>query len=431
MAKRFSEFDLGPEVLRAVQEAGYTVCTPVQEKAIGPILEGHDLTGLAETGSGKTAAFLLPILDRMKLGGEDPRALVVAPTRELALQVAGEAVKLGAHRQARIAAIYGGTGLGSQKNQLLSGVDLVVGTPGRLIDFIQQTYLRLSRVRYLVLDEADRMLDMGFIKDVEFIVSRAPLSRQTLLFSATLPPEILALADRFMFDPVRVEVERPLLTAQNIEQTVFMVDDVRDKMRVLRGILRNKVTEQALVFVSTREMTVEVAEQLRRDGEQAASISSLLSQTNRERVLSGFRDRSFRVLVATDVAGRGLDIDSISHVINFDVPGVPDDYVHRVGRTGRAGRKGRAITLVGRRDRPLLANIEAHLGVHLSRETSKAAAPSPGRAKRGGARATEDRGRGRGGSRGPGRRRERGSGSGRRGRHGRGPKKPAGGRTTR
>jgi superfamily II DNA/RNA helicase len=370
MSRRFEEFEFCPEILQAVREAGYEVCTPIQEMAMEPILAGRDLTGMAETGSGKTAAFLLPILERMKLGGDDPQALVVAPTRELALQVAGEAERLGRHREARIAVIYGGTGLGEQKNRLLAGVDLVVGTPGRLIDFIRQTYLRLSRLRYLVLDEADRMLDMGFINDMEFIMSKAPMSRQTLLFSATLPPEILRLARQFMFDPVKVEVEQPTLTAANIEHAVYRAKDTAAKLRLLRDLLRRERPEQALIFVATRERTAEVAESLRRAGIQAASISSLLSQTNRERVLAGFREGTCAVLVATDVAGRGLDIVAISHVFNFDVPGNPDDYVHRVGRTARAGRPGRAITLVSPRDRAPLRQIEAHLGFTLPQADS-------------------------------------------------------------
>ncbi|MFQ5767654.1 MAG: DEAD/DEAH box helicase [Acidobacteriota bacterium] len=370
MTTRFEDFNFAPEIMRAIREAGYEKCTPIQAKAMGPILEGHDLTGMAETGSGKTAAFLLPILQQMKLGGEDPRALVVAPTRELALQVATEARKLGHFRGARVVAAYGGTGLGSQKNELLAGVDLVVGTPGRLMDFIRQTYLRLSSIRYLVLDEADRMLDMGFIKDMEYIVSKAPMSRQTMLFSATLPDAILKLARQFMMEPVQVAVESPTLTARNIDQSVIFARRGEAKIRLLRDLLRREKPEQALVFVATREMTADLGTALRRMGCHVASISSLLSQVNRERVLNGFRDGTHRILVATDVAARGLDIPAVSHVFNFDLPGAPDDYVHRVGRTGRAGKCGRAISLVTPRDRPLLAALEAHLDMELRRESS-------------------------------------------------------------
>ena len=365
MARRFEEFGFRPEVLRAVREAGYQVCTPVQEKTIDPVLQGNDLTGMAETGSGKTAAFLLPILEKMRPGGDDPQALVVAPTRELAVQVAAEARKLGKYCGVRIAAVYGGTGLGSQKNELLAGVDLVVGTPGRLIDFIRQTYLRLSRIRFLVLDEADRMLDMGFIKDIEFIMSKAPLSRQTLLFSATLPPEILRLAQNFMYHPVGVEVERPSLTARNIEQWAEPVRSDAAKARRLVELLTAEKPEQVLVFVATRERTALVADALHRAGYRASSISSLLSQPNRERVLDDFRKGRVPVLVATDVAGRGLDIVTVSHVINYDVPSVPDDYVHRVGRTARAGRRGRAITLVAPAERAALREIERRIGISL------------------------------------------------------------------
>ncbi len=353
--------------MQALQEVGYETCTPIQEKAIQPVLDGHDLTGLAETGSGKTAAFLLPILEKMESGGSDPRALVIAPTRELAQQVAVEAERLSRHLNVRVVCVYGGTGLGEQKNQLLAGVDLVVGTPGRLIDFVRQTYLRLSKVRWLVLDEADRMLDMGFIKDMEFVMAKAPMSRQTLLFSATFPPEVLKLAGQFMFEPVHVEVERPSLTARNITQIAYEVGPLPDKIRKLRELLRREKPEQALIFVATRERTAELADTLRRAGEKVASISSLLSQVNRERVIDGFRRGEIHILVGTDVAGRGLDISGITHVFNFDVPHAPDDYVHRVGRTGRAGRSGRALTLVSAQDRPYLRAIEEHIGMRLER----------------------------------------------------------------
>jgi ATP-dependent RNA helicase DeaD len=371
MAASFDDFGFRPEIEQAIRDAGYVTPTPIQAQVIPTILEGRDLTGMAETGSGKTAAFLLPIINNLEPGDGDPRALVVAPTRELAIQVGAEAVKLSAHRRLRVATVYGGTGLGEQKNELLAGVDLVAGTPGRLIDFIRQTYLRLSKVRYLVLDEADRMLDMGFIRDIEFIMSRAPASRQTLLFSATLPPEILELAKKFMHEPVRVEVERPTITARNIDQSVIMARTVEEKTRILQKFLRRENPDQALIFVATREMTSDLGHLLQRAGLRAASISSLLSQVNREKVLEGFRQGTTRLLVATDVAGRGLDITGVSHVINFDVPSQPDDYVHRVGRTGRAGRAGRAITLVTPRDRPLLAAVEQRLGVPLRRENAE------------------------------------------------------------
>jgi superfamily II DNA/RNA helicase len=367
MAKSFAEFSFRPEIVQALADVGYKDCTPIQEQAMGAVLEGHDLTGLAETGSGKTAAFLLPILEKLEPGGDDPRALIIAPTRELALQVAAEAERLSAHLKVRVICVYGGTGLGDQKNKLLAGVDLVVGTPGRLIDFVRQTYLRLSKIRWLVLDEADRMLDMGFVKDMEFVMSKAPMSRQTLLFSATFPPEILALAGKFMHEPVHVAVERPSLTARNIVQVAYSVGGTPDKLRRLKDLLRTEKPEQALIFVATRERTAEVADVLRRSGEAVASISSLLSQVNRERVLAGFRDGTHKILVGTDVAGRGLDISGITHVFNFDVPHDPNDYVHRVGRTGRAGRSGRALTLVSGQDRPYLKSIENHIGMKIER----------------------------------------------------------------
>ncbi|MFQ5719698.1 MAG: DEAD/DEAH box helicase [Acidobacteriota bacterium] len=380
VTRRFDEFGFRPEILRAIKEAGYEICTPIQAKAIEPALDGSDLTGLAETGSGKTAAFLLPILQKITSQGDDPQALVVVPTRELAQQVGVEARRLGKYCEVRIATVYGGTGLGSQKTELLRGVDLVVGTPGRLIDFVRQTYLRLSKVRHLVLDEADRMLDMGFIKDIEFIMSKAPLSRQTLLFSATLPAEILRLAENFMYHPVGVEVERPSLTARNIEQWAETARGDAAKTKRLVELLRTEKPDQVLVFVATRERTSMVADALHRAGFRAASISSLLSQANRERVLAGFRAGETPILVGTDVAGRGLDIVGVSHVVNYDVPSVPDDYVHRVGRTARAGRAGRAITLVSPADRAALGDIERHIGIRLLRSDGD---PEGGEAPRG------------------------------------------------
>jgi len=364
---RFDSMELGEALIRVLVQLGYEECTPIQEACIPPALKGQDIVGVARTGSGKTLAFLVPILERLRPGGE-VQALVVCPTRELALQVGEEARKVGRPLGVKSDVIYGGTSLGHQRQTLLGGLDLVVGTPGRLIDFIDSGYLSLRRIRWLVLDEADRMLDMGFIADVDRIMRKAPMSRQTMLFSATLPPAILNLARRYMFHPLEFRAEPRVTVPPGIVQLFYRVMESR-KSDALRELLRIERPSKALVFTSTRKATAELASQIRRDGFEVHSMSSDLSQANRERALQAFRDGRVTILVATDVAGRGLDIDNISHVFNYDMPLSSEDYVHRIGRTGRLEKAGRAITLYTPREEQALAEIEELIGQKVPRAT--------------------------------------------------------------
>jgi superfamily II DNA/RNA helicase len=361
MPMRFDELPLREDLLRGLESAGFVECTPIQEQSIPLLLEGSDLLGMAQTGTGKTLAFLVPILQGLKPSGE-PQAMVICPTRELALQVGEQAERLGESVGARTVVLYGGTSLGPQRATLRKGVDVVVGTPGRLLDFLQSAYLRTRKVRYLVLDEADRMLDMGFIQDVQTILKRCPMSRQTMLFSATFPGEVRELAGEFMLYPQEVRIEPKQIAARGIRQRAYLVRG-NQKAELLRRLLdREEDSEKCLVFCATRESTSEVSRYLSRNGIRAASISSLLSQANREATLQMFRDGTIRVLVASDVASRGLDITDITHVINYDLPHSPDDYVHRIGRTARLDREGDAITLVEPGDGFRMEAIQKHVG---------------------------------------------------------------------
>jgi ATP-dependent RNA helicase RhlE len=366
MPKIFKEFDLQPEVMAALGEAGYTEPTPIQLKAIPVLMEGKDLIGVAETGTGKTLAYLLPIFRRMERGSADPQALVICPTRELAMQVAGEAVRFGERLGVRTALAYGGTSSGGQKRALAAGCDLVVGTPGRLLDFLTSAWLSLRKLRFLVLDEADRMLDMGFINDIDAMMRKAPMSRQTMLFSATIPEEIRKLAERYMFDPAIVKMHTGTRVTSQVKHAFYPVRQ-EQKVPLLVGILRRDEPAKVLIFTATREGTSELALQLRRHRYDVISLSSLLSQSNRERALEAFRSGEYRILVATDVAARGLDITDIDLVVNFDVPMQAEDYVHRIGRTGRAARFGRAVTLVSELDSRRTRDIERLLGEKIPR----------------------------------------------------------------
>jgi superfamily II DNA/RNA helicase len=366
--KRFQDFNLRPESRRALEEAGYETATPIQEQAIPILLEGKDLIGVAQTGTGKTLAFLLPIFERMDPGGADPQAVVICPTRELAIQVAGEAERFGAYLGIRVVLAYGGTSSGSQKQELTRGCDLLVGTPGRLLDFLTGAWISLRRCRAVVLDEADRMLDMGFIHDVDAILRRAPMSRQTMLFSATVPDEIRRLAQRYMFHPEMVRVDAQIRVKDSVEHVFYEVRrDQKDELLV--ALLDRERSAKALVFTATREATSDLARTLRARNHEVVPLSSLLSQANRERALSAFRKGEFRVLVATDVAARGLDISDIDLVVNYDVPSHAEEYVHRIGRTGRAHRTGRAVTLVTELDGGRVEAIERLLGEAVRRET--------------------------------------------------------------
>jgi ATP-dependent RNA helicase RhlE len=366
MSKTFKDFGIPPEVAAALDRAEFDTPTPIQEKAIPVLLEGRDLIGVAETGTGKTLAFLIPIFRNIDVGGTDPGALVICPTRELAMQVAGEAERFGSDLGVRTVLAYGGTSSGEQKQALAQGCDLVVGTPGRVLDFVTSAWLSLRKVRFVVLDEADRMLDMGFINDVDAILRHSPMSRQTMLFSATIPQEIRRLAERFMFDPALVRMHRGTKVKQTVEHALYPVRQDQ-KAQLLVEILRREKPAKFLIFTATREGTSELALQLRRHRFEVISLSSLLSQANRERALHAFRQGECQALVATDVAARGLDITDIDLVVNFDVPMHAEDYVHRIGRTGRAARTGKAITLVSELDGRRVAEIERLLGEKVPR----------------------------------------------------------------
>ncbi len=408
----FDDFPLRDDLRAALRERGFVQPTPIQEKAIPVALEGRDVIGVAQTGTGKTLAFLVPILEKLRPNG-NVQAIVVCPTRELAQQVAGVAADLGGALGVRTVVLYGGTALGDQRRQLEEGPDLVVGTPGRLIDFLQSAWLRPRFTRWLVLDEADRMLDMGFIDDMVTICSRVPLSRQTMLFSATMPPPIQELAGRFLYEPVTVRVAPERAAAEGIEHRLFVVAS-RDKERALRKLLREHRGKKILVFTATREATSEIASLLRRDGHEVVSLSSLLSQANRERAMAAFRAGEYRMMVATDVAGRGIDVTDIDLVVNYDLPQSPDDYIHRVGRTGRAERSGLALSLATPADGRKVAEIERRLGEPIPRgeipgiEPARLGSPAggrrDGRSRHGGGR----RGGGRGGRKESGGGRSRG-----------------------
>jgi len=357
MTTEFDQFNLRPQLLRAVTELGYETPTPIQESIIPLMLAGHDVIGQAQTGTGKTAAFALPILHNIIPGTGKVQALVVAPTRELALQVSKATYEYGRYREVRVLTIYGGQPYGRQISRLKKGVDIVVGTPGRLLDLIKRKALDLSDVKSVVLDEADEMLSMGFIEDIELILDEIPETRQTALFSATLPTPIRKLADKYLRDPQSVIIQRKQLAAAAIEQRYYLVNE-KDKMAALTRLFEIEEISSALIFARTRVGTGELANELSVRGFQAEVLNGDLSQDAREQVMNRFRRGQITVLVATDVAARGLDIDDISHVFNFDLPLDPEIYVHRIGRTGRAGREGVALSLVTPREQWRLRKIE-------------------------------------------------------------------------
>jgi len=357
MTTEFDSLNLHPGLVQAITERGYTTPTPIQAGLIPLMLAGADAIGQAQTGTGKTAAFALPILQNLEPGQKLPQALVLAPTRELAIQVADAFFEYGKHLGARVLAVYGGAPYGRQITRLNKGVDIVVATPGRLLDLLKRSAINLRLVKTVVLDEADEMLNMGFIEDVEKILSETPETRQTALFSATLPGPIRRLADKYMRDPQSVTIQREQVTAEMIEQRCYLVNE-RDKLAALTRLFEVEDITSALIFARTRVGTGELANELTVRGFPAETLNGDLSQEARERVLSRFRNNQVKVLVATDVAARGLDIDDISHVFNYDLPDDPELYVHRVGRTGRAGKTGLAISLVTPREKRKLAGVE-------------------------------------------------------------------------
>jgi ATP-dependent RNA helicase DeaD len=361
MTSKFSDLQLHPQLLQAVSDLGYETPTPIQESIIPLMLSGHDVIGQAQTGTGKTAAFALPILHHIVLGTGNVQALVVAPTRELAMQVSKAMYEYGRLREARVLAIYGGQPYSRQMNRLQKGVDIVVGTPGRLLDLMARKALDLSDVKFVVLDEADEMLSMGFIEDIEAILESTPRERQTALFSATLPNPIRKLADNYLQNPQAITIQHKQLAAPAIEQRYYLVNE-GDKTAALTRLFEMEEIGSALIFARTRAGTGELSNELSVRGFQAEALNGDLSQDAREQVLNRFRRGQIKVLVATDVAARGLDIDDISHVFNYDLPLDPEIYVHRIGRTGRAGRTGIALSLVTLKEQWRLRKIEKFVG---------------------------------------------------------------------
>jgi ATP-dependent RNA helicase RhlE len=375
----FTTLGLSEPILRAVTQEGYTTPTPIQQQSIPVILSGKDILAAAQTGTGKTAGFTLPLLElltRSKSPGKAPRVLILAPTRELAAQV-GESVRTyGRHLPFRTAIIFGGVNMRPQITALRQGVDIIIATPGRLLDHVNQRNIDLSHIETLVLDEADRMLDMGFIQDIKKILSLMPKKRQNLLFSATFSAPIKKLSESLLNAPTIVEVARRNTTATQVSQVVHPVDRER-KRELLTHLITSQEWQQALVFTRTKHGANRLCEQLAKDGISSAAIHGNKSQGARTRALSDFKEGRVRILVATDIAARGIDIDMLSHVVNFELPNVPEDYVHRIGRTGRAGNDGSAISLVCVDEHDLLRNIERVIKNDITKTVIKAFAPDP------------------------------------------------------
>jgi ATP-dependent RNA helicase RhlB len=365
---KFTELNLPPEVFKGIENVGFTDLTPVQEESIPLALNGRDVTGQAQTGTGKTAAFLISLFTRMlrnpQKTGSDPRALILAPTRELVAQICEDAKGLGAFCPFKVQPIFGGIDYLKQRDALRGGVDVIVATPGRLIDYAKQKVFSFSRIEFLVIDEADRMFDMGFIRDLRFILRRLPPfeKRQTMLFSATMSHRVRELAYEFMNLAERVEVEPEQVTAERVEQILFHVSR-REKFPLLLGLLaKEEAAERVLVFVNTKREAEHLTERLRANDFRAAVISGDIPQTKRMRILDEFKSGHLRFLVATDVASRGIHIDNVTHVINYDLPQDPEDYVHRIGRTARAGAQGIALSLADEELVLHLTDIEEYIG---------------------------------------------------------------------
>jgi ATP-dependent RNA helicase DeaD len=361
----FADLGLSAPILEALKDVGYDAPSPIQEQAIPPLLEGLDVIGQAQTGSGKTAAFGLPMLQYVDPDEHDVQGLVLTPTRELCIQVTQALRAYGKRKGVDVVAVFGGAPIRSQQSQLRAGGHVVVGTVGRVKDLISRHSLVLHACRFVVLDEADEMLDLGFLEDVERILSLTPSSRQTALFSATMPPEIRRLADQYLYDPVTVKVKTQTLTVDTVEQFALEVA-ARDKTDALASVLEAERPDQAIVFVRTKIRADQLYRTLRDRGMNVRALHGDMTQGARDGVMISFKGGSVPLLVATDVAARGLDISGISHVINYDVPTSPDVYVHRIGRTGRVGRSGRAITFYEHRQVRDIQAIERHAGVKLS-----------------------------------------------------------------
>ncbi|MFC3615827.1 DEAD/DEAH box helicase [Lutimaribacter marinistellae] len=391
---KFAELNLNPKVLKAIEEAGYESPTPIQEGAIPPALEGKDVLGIAQTGTGKTASFTLPMITRLARGrarARMPRSLVLCPTRELAAQVAENFDTYSKHVKLTKALLIGGVSFKEQDALIDRGVDVLIATPGRLLDHFERGKLLLTGIEIMVVDEADRMLDMGFIPDIERIFSLTPFTRQTLFFSATMAPEIERITNTFLSAPARVEVARQATASETIEQGVVVFKgsrkdrEAKEKRDVLRALIdgEGETCSNAIIFCNRKTDVDIVAKSLKKHGYDAAPIHGDLDQSQRTRTLEGFREGSLRFLVASDVAARGLDVPSVSHVFNYDVPGHAEDYVHRIGRTGRAGRKGKALMICVPRDEKALAAIESLIQKEIPRIETPALPEPPKRTRRG------------------------------------------------
>lgn len=366
---KFDQLNLIEPLLKAIHKKGYLVPTPIQEQAIPTILRGRDIFGCAQTGTGKTAAFVLPILqlmseDRISGPRRPIRALVLAPTRELAAQIGAEIADYTAFLPLKHRVIYGGVSQNPQLQDLKQGVDILVATPGRLLDLIQQGFIHLNSIEYFVLDEADRMLDMGFIHDVRKIITKLPVNRKTMLFSATLPEDIRALAATLLSNPVQLLISPPASTPRMVHQRVYHVEKENKKL-LLAYVLKDADVTRALVFTRTKRGADRVARDLYRNGILAEAIHGDKSQNARERALFAFKNNNIRVLVATDIASRGIDVEKLSHVINYEIPAESETYVHRIGRTGRAGHDGVALSFCSENERPYLNNIHKKIKQHI------------------------------------------------------------------
>ncbi|MFI5266932.1 MAG: DEAD/DEAH box helicase [Chloroflexota bacterium] len=363
----FSNLNLSPEMLRALEDVGYLTPSPVQSEAIPSLMAGSDVVTQALTGTGKTAAFAIPLIEAIDRERPGPQAVVLAPTRELALQVAAEIQRLGRHSKVHVVAIYGGQSYEVQLRALRRGVDVVVATPGRLMDHIRSGKIDLSHVSTLVLDEADEMLNMGFLEDVEFVMAQMPEGRQTALFSATMPPAITALAQRYMTSPVNIRLaHRRSLTAPSVDHSFYLVP-FKYKFDALVRLLRFKQPQRTLIFGATKRIVDELVQGLQDCGFEAELIHSDISQAQRERVMGAFRSGRLPILVATDVAARGIDVDNVTHVINFDMPNDVEYYIHRIGRTGRIGRRGEALSLVSPWEERQIKVLEQATGARIIR----------------------------------------------------------------
>lgn len=359
----FENLNIIEPILRALKSEGYTQPTPIQEQAVPPLLLGRDLLGCAQTGTGKTAAFVIPILQILqskqaeRIGRKSISALILTPTRELAAQIAQSCSTYGQYLNLKSFAIYGGVAQNPQTDALRRGIDILIATPGRLLDLMQQRLINLNAVELFVLDEADHMLDMGFINDVKKVIAAIPAKRQTMLFSATMPAEINKLASSILIDPVRVSLSPITATADKVEQAIYYVNRI-DKKKLLPYILNDQAVSSALVFSRTKHGADKIAKELVKEGIRAEAIHGNKSQQARQLALQNFKTKKIKVLVATDIAARGIDIEELSHVINYDLPEVPETYIHRIGRTGRAGLGGIAVSFCDQDEKKLLRDIQ-------------------------------------------------------------------------